>query len=91
MKEISFKQATSDLKRLTKVTHPETLTLLTHKKDRTLTISANAQTVTVTERGYRHTTTTYPQGSSARHAVQAAVKREFPRSHRVYVQHRSGN
>lgn len=86
MKEIAIKQATSHLKRLTKVTKPETLTLLTHKKDRSLTITATAQTVTVTERGYQDVTTTYPQGSVARHAIQTAVKREFPRSHRVYVQ-----
>ncbi|GEO74938.1 hypothetical protein FD30_GL000294 [Levilactobacillus namurensis DSM 19117] len=62
------------------------LVLLTHKKDRSVTLIIHDQTGILTEQGYQDTTTTYLlQDGSAKHVVQAAFKREFPRSYQVYV------
>ncbi|KRK73718.1 hypothetical protein FD30_GL000292 [Levilactobacillus namurensis DSM 19117] len=51
-----------------------------------MTLTITQQRVTLVEQGYRNVTTTYPVTvGTAKHAAQAAFKREFPRSHQVYV------
>lgn len=86
MKSVPIKQAIGLVKRQLKAMHPERLILLTHKKDRSITLVIHNQTAILTEQGYQNTTSTYPlKDGSAKHAVQVAFKREFPRSHQVYV------
>ncbi len=86
MRQIPVKQAQAELKRLVKVKTNQRVILLTNKKDRSLTITrANGQ-LTLTEQGYVNQTVTYPT-SVAKHKLLAAFKREFPRSHQVYISH----
>lgn len=86
MREIPIKQAQSILKRLLKGKNDQQVTMLTKKKDRSLTIAIQGDQVTLVEQGYRDGTDTYQTGSSqAKHEVTTAFKREFPRSHQVYL------
>ncbi|PTM21677.1 hypothetical protein DA798_09050 [Lactobacillus sp. PFC-70] len=86
MKCIPLKQATTLMKQMLKTSRPGRLVLLTRKKDRSVTLKITQQRVTLVEQGYRNVTTTYPVTvGTAKRAAQAAFKREFPRSHQVYV------
>lgn len=86
MRQIPVKQAQAELKRLIKVKTNQRVTLLTNKKDRSLTITrANGQ-LTLTEQGYVNQTVTYPT-RVAKHQLLVAFKREFPRSHQLYISH----
>ena len=88
MRQIPINQAKSIIKQLLKVKNQQEISLLTNKKDRWLTIVANDGEVTVKEQGYVNDTNTYTTESSARHELTRAFKREFPRSHQLYISHR---
>lgn len=86
MKMISLKQATHLLKKLPKTRGRKKLVLLTRKKDRSLTVEIKGASLILTEQGYENSTQAFPLASSdTKHALLAAFKREFPRSHRVYI------
>ncbi|WEV69696.1 hypothetical protein OZX73_02105 [Bifidobacterium sp. ESL0775] len=65
------------------------LTFLTAKKDRSLCLEHDEGTVILHEQGYRNESTAFTVDSEGirecKHAVKQAFKREFPRSHKVYV------
>ncbi|WEV67063.1 hypothetical protein OZX72_07405 [Bifidobacterium sp. ESL0769] len=67
------------------------LTFLTAKKDRSLCLEHDKSGVILHEQGYRDESTTFNVGTDSeatrecKHAVKQAFKREFPRSHKVYV------
>ena len=88
MRQIPINQAKSIIKQLLKVKNQQEISLLTNKKDRWLTIVANDGEVTVKEQGYVNDTNTYSTESSARHELTRAFKREFPRSHQLYIIYR---
>lgn len=86
MHEIPIKQAKAILKRTLKGTTNQRIYLLTKKKDRSLTVEAGDETLILIERGYVDAKQTYClAGGKAKHAVTSAFKREFPRSHQVYL------
>ncbi len=86
MRMISLKQATHLLKKLPKTKGRKKLVLLTRKKDRSLTIEIKKANLILTEQGYENSTQAFPLASrGAKHVLLAAFKREFPRSHRVYI------
>lgn len=85
MRQIPVKQAQAELKRLVRARTDQRVVLLTNKKDRSLTVTSAAGQVTLTEQGYLNLTTTYPGGSDAKHQLMTAFKREFPRSHQLYI------
>ena len=85
MRQIQKKQTKSIIKQLLKVKNQQEISLLTNKKDRSLTIVVNDGEVTVKEQGYVNDTNTYSTESSARHELTRAFKREFPRSHQLYI------
>lgn len=86
MRQIPVKQVQAELKRLVKVKTNQRVTLLTNKKDRSLTITRTKGQLTLTEQGYINQTVTYPT-SVAKQQLMAAFKREFPRSHQLYISH----
>ncbi|WEV46386.1 hypothetical protein OZX62_08075 [Bifidobacterium sp. ESL0690] len=67
------------------------LTFLTAKKDRSLCLKHSESSVILCEQGYRDESTAFSVGTDSeatrecKHAVKQAFKREFPRSHKVYV------
>ncbi|MDF7664558.1 hypothetical protein [Bifidobacterium sp. ESL0745] len=67
------------------------LTFLTAKKDRSLSLEHENGTVMLHEQGYRDERATFDVAIDSeatrecKHAVKQAFKREFPRSHKVYV------
>ncbi|HJA27519.1 MAG TPA: hypothetical protein H9720_04210 [Candidatus Limosilactobacillus intestinigallinarum] len=86
MREIPIKQAKAILKRALKGTVNQRICLLTKKKDRSLTIETGDDTLNLTEQGYVDATRTYRLADGeGKHAVTMAFKREFPRSHQVYL------
>ena len=86
MREIPIKQAQAVLKRVVKETANQRTRLLTKKKDRSLIVATGDGTLTLVEQGYVNARQTYHlAGRAAKHAVTTAFKREFPRSHRVYL------
>ncbi|GAA0038792.1 hypothetical protein [Lactobacillus amylovorus] len=86
MREIPIKQVKSLIKQLLKSKEPKCVVLLTKKKDRLLTIEVDSGQMKLTEQGYENTVNTFAIADNvARHAFTAAFKREFPRSHQVYV------
>ncbi|WP_283621126.1 hypothetical protein [Limosilactobacillus avium] len=86
MREIPIKQAKAILKRALKGTANQRICLLTKKKDRSLTVETGDKALVLIERGYVDSEQTYClAGGKAKHAVTAAFKREFPRSHQVYL------
>lgn len=86
MREIPIKQAKSILKRALKGTVNQRICLLTKKMDRSLTIEIGDGTLALIEQGYVDATRTYRLADGdTKHAVVAAFKREFPRSHQVYL------
>lgn len=88
MRQIPINQAKSIIKQLLKVKNQQEISLLTNKKDRSLTIVVNDGEVTVKEQEYVNDTNTYSTESSARHELTRAFKREFPRSHQLYISYR---
>lgn len=87
MREIPIKQAKAILKRILKGRDQQKIILLTKKKDRSLVVEVQDGGLTLTEQGYLDTTRTYHlAGGEAKHAVITAFKREFPRSHQVYLE-----
>lgn len=88
MRLIPVKQATTLLKKMctTKPPYSE-IKLLTAKKDRSLTIRNDLSILTLIENGYLHLTKEYSliDPSQCKHDVQAAFKKEFPRSNRAYL------
>lgn len=86
MREIPIKQAKAILKRALKGTVNQRIRLLTKKKDRALMVETLDGTLILTEQGYADATRTYSLADGgAKHAVTTAFKREFPRSHQVYL------
>lgn len=76
MKSINVKQAERLVKALAKAGPVTKVTLLTRKKDRQLTI----------ERGfYTGQISLNLSDGQAKHALLQAIKREFPRSHQLYL------
>ncbi|MEK1397121.1 hypothetical protein HCZ84_02445 [Limosilactobacillus fermentum] len=76
MKSINVKQAERLVKALAKAGPVTKVTLLTRKKDRQLTI----------ERGfYTGQISLNLSDGQAKHALLQAFKREFPRSHQLYL------
>lgn len=86
MREIPLKQAKSILKRAIKGKTDQQLTLFTKKKDRSLTIKVQDGELILKEQGYRNDINTYQLGDGeAKHELVTAFKREFPRSHQLYI------
>ncbi|MDF7640566.1 hypothetical protein PT279_03030 [Bifidobacterium sp. ESL0784] len=97
MRLIPVKQALSMIENAaTTKSEYRKITLLTAKKDRSLCLEHGENGVILHEQGYRDESTTFagnaPDSESAfeatrqcKHAVKQAFKREFPRSHKVYV------
>ena len=85
MRQIPINQAKSIIKQLLKVKNQQKINLLTNKKDRSLTIVVNDGEVTVKEQGYVNDTNTYSTESVAKHELTRAFKREFSRSHQLYI------
>lgn len=62
------------------------LVFFTAKKDRSVSLLGTPLTVTVEETGYSHDVQQFSSDdAAAKRAIKAAFKREFPRSHRVYI------
>lgn len=85
MRQIPINQAKSLLKQVLKEKNNQRVNLLTNKKDRSLTITIKDGEVTLIEQGYINATSTYLINGDAKHELTKAFKREFPRSHQLYV------
>ncbi|WP_283588529.1 hypothetical protein [Limosilactobacillus viscerum] len=86
MQEIPIKQAKSILKRALKGKVNQKIVLFTKKKDRLLTVETCESNLVITEQGYVDATNTYQLSKGeAKHELTAAFKREFPRSHQLYI------
>lgn len=86
MREIPVKQVKSLIKQLLKSKESKRVVLLTKKKDRSLTVEVDGEQMKLTEQGYENSVNTFAIADNvAKHAFAAAFKREFPRSHQVYV------
>lgn len=86
MREVPINQAKSILKRVLKGKTAIRITLPINKKDRSLKVTVTDQQVTVTEHGYVDAKTIFQLGdATAKHQVTTAFKREFPRSHQLYM------
>lgn len=90
MREIPIKQARAILKQFIKGKTTQTqLQLLTKKKDRSLIVKTNSNELTLIEQGYVNKTVSYSlSNGKAKHALMTAFKREFPRSHQLYLNQR---
>ncbi|GAA0867509.1 MAG: hypothetical protein LKU_00342 [Lactobacillus kefiranofaciens] len=87
MRLVPVKQAMNLLKKMcsTKNKYQE-IKLLTAKKDRAITVKNDGSELTLIEDGYLHFTQKYPlTDPECRHYVNAAFKKEFPRSQRAYL------
>ncbi|CAM3221468.1 hypothetical protein [Lactiplantibacillus plajomi] len=86
MKCLPIKQAETLLKKVVKQHRPTTLTLLTKKKDRSVTVQVTTVAMKLIERGYLKQDQNFSfEDNAGKHAVQQALKREFPRSHQLYM------
>lgn len=86
MCEISIKQAREILKQALKGQGNQRVALFTKKKDRSLTVVIQDEKLTLIEQGYIDGTRVYRLGDSqAKHELTSAFKREFPRSHQLYM------
>lgn len=86
MREIPIKQAKSILKRTLKGKANQKVVLFTKKKDRSLTVETRENNLILTEQGYVDATNTYQlNDGKAKHKLTTAFKREFPRSHQLYI------
>ncbi|MEK1416697.1 hypothetical protein [Limosilactobacillus fermentum] len=86
MKSINVKQAERLVKALAKAGPVTKVTLLTRKKDRQLTIERGTAAVVIDERGfYTGQISLNLSDGQAKHALLQAFKREFPRSHHLYL------
>ncbi|WEV72744.1 hypothetical protein [Bifidobacterium sp. ESL0790] len=90
MRLIPVKQALSMMEGATPAkSQYRKITFLTAKKDRSLSLEHGSDGLVLREQGYRDECTAFgAEAKSAhecRHAIKQAFKREFPRSHKVYV------
>ena len=86
MREIPIKQARAILKQALKGRINQRVVLFTKKKDRSLTVVIKDEKMTSIEQGYIDETRVYRLGDSqAKHELTSAFKREFPRSHQLYM------
>lgn len=86
MKSINVKQAERLVKALAKAGPVTKVTLLTRKKDRQLTIKREGATLLIEERGYQIGKRSFElKDGQAKHALLQAFKREFLRSHQLYL------
>lgn len=86
MRLIPVKQAESVLKRLGKQGAAIRITLLTRKKDRSLIVERSQDMLIVIEQGYQNSTRHFSfETNEGKSAIRNAFKREFPRSHQVYI------
>lgn len=92
MRLIPVKQALSTMENAaTAKSEYRKLTFLTAKKDRSLSLEHNESGIILHEQGYHNESTTFAIAAETeaihecKHAVKQAFKREFPRSHKVYV------
>ena len=86
MREIPIKQARAILKQVLKGRANQRVALFTKKKDRSLTVAIQDGELKLTEQGYVNITRTYQlSDSQAKHELTGAFKREFPRSHQLYM------
>lgn len=88
MRLISVKQAKALLKQMcTNKNKYHEVKLLTAKKDRSITVKNDGEKVTLIEEGYLHLEEKYSLEdiSECRRAIQAAFKKEFPRSNQAYL------
>ncbi|WEV58674.1 hypothetical protein OZX67_07705 [Bifidobacterium sp. ESL0728] len=92
MRLIPVKQALSMMENAaTTKSEYRKITLLTAKKDRSLSLEHDENDVVLIEQGYRGENTTFAAAADSKttreckRAVKQAFKREFPRSHKVYV------
>lgn len=86
MREIPIKQARAILKQALKGRINQRVVLFTKKKDRSLTVVIKDEKMTLIEQGYIDETRVYRLGDSqAKHELTSAFKREFPRSHQLYM------
>lgn len=86
MKLIPLKQAEKVLKKAIKTNKQQEITFLTKKKDRSLTIKTNMDSYLLVEKGYCNQIKELNFGNfEDKHLVISAFKREFPRSHWVYL------
>ncbi|WP_251576433.1 hypothetical protein [Limosilactobacillus agrestimuris] len=89
MREIPIKQAHAILKRFLKGNGTQQIQLLTKKKDRSLSVKTNNDELTLIEQGYVNKVTNYSlNNGEAKHGLMTAFKREFPRSHQLYLNQR---
>lgn len=86
MREIPLKQAKSILKQAMKGKANQRIAMFTKKKDRSLVVVVQDGELALTEQGYQDGTSVYQLGDGkAKHELVAAFKREFPRSHQLYI------
>lgn len=86
MREIPIKQARAILKQALKGRINQRVVLFTKKKDRSLTVVIKDEKMTLIEQGYIDETRVYRLGDSqAKYELTSAFKREFPRSHQLYM------
>ena len=86
MREIPIKQAREILKQALKGQGNQRVALFTKKKDRSLTVVIQDEKLTLIEQGYIDGTRVYRLGDSqSKHELTSAFKREFPRSHQLYM------
>ena len=87
MKSLPIRQAERLLLSAAAGSEETEVAMYTAKKDRSLTVRVTGGTVTIAEKGYERQETSFPseERSAAKKALKEAIDREFPRSHRVYV------
>ncbi|WP_238331557.1 hypothetical protein [Furfurilactobacillus milii] len=86
MRLIPVKQAENILEQVCKPGKNVAIVLLTRKKDHSLKIERSKHLLTVTEQGYRNETKRVPLDNHEDKVIlRQAFKREFPRSHEVYI------
>lgn len=89
MRLIPVKQAENILKQVCTPGKSVAIVLLTRKKDRSLKIERSEHLLTVTEQGYRNETKCVSlDNHEGKVILRQAFKREFPRSHEVYISQR---
>lgn len=86
MREIPIKQAQAVLKQAIKGRINQKIVLLTKKKDRSLIVVVQDKKLILTEQGYVNGACTYQIGDTqGKHELTSAFKREFLRSHQLYM------
>lgn len=90
MRLIPVKQALSMMENATPAkSQYRKITFLTAKKDRSLSLEHDSSGLVLHEQGYCDKNTAFGadpnDAHECKHAIKQAFKREFPRSHKVYV------